>query len=146
MKLSACGGGAVALEDIFRRFARMGLESGTDGAGMLRLIAALRACADPRTAWGVTSHAQLYLVPRCAPMPPLYVKLFARGHEVYDVEYLMPAAGAPWPGASVVGQAHGLDRAVAMTLTAMDASGGWATTKVRTSGGSGRRRRGEGRR
>jgi hypothetical protein len=43
----------------------------------------------------------------------------------YFIEYLMPAAAAPWPDARVQGEARSEDEAVRMILIAMERSEGW---------------------
>ena len=93
---------------------------------MLDLFAALQACSDARQAWGLTSHAELYLLSSDASSSPWYVKVFAPSYGGYRIEYLMPAEIAPWPQAWVRGEAATVDDAVRMLGVAMDRSGGWA--------------------
>jgi hypothetical protein len=113
------------LDQFYEEWIRPDGEIGVDGQAMLDLIAALRASSDPRTAWGLTSHATLCLLSRDTGESPWYVRVIAPGHGRYVIEYLMPAASAPWPDAYVRGDAGTVDEAVAMIRTAMDRCEGW---------------------
>jgi hypothetical protein len=113
------------LDEFYEEWIPRGPAIGVDGRAMIDLIAALRACPDPRTAWGLTSHATLCLLAEDTARSPWYVKVIASSPGHICVEYLMPAATAPWPNAYVQGEARSVDEAVAMVLTAMDRCGGW---------------------
>jgi hypothetical protein len=127
MRLARCSEQTTkTLESFYEEWAGRGAESGVDGRAMLQLFDVLRACADPREAWGLTSLATLYLLARDASSSPWYVHIFAPGHGGFEIDYLMPAAIAPWPEARVRGEARSVDDAVAMIRTAMDRSEGWA--------------------
>jgi hypothetical protein len=115
----------LTLDQFYAEWIRPDGEIGVDGQAMLDLIAALRACPDPRIAWGLTSLATLCLLAHDPGESSWYVRVIASGHDHYVIEYLMPAASAPWPKAHVKGEAASLDEAVAMILTAMDRCEGW---------------------
>jgi hypothetical protein len=128
MMLARCTDQASeTLDATYEAWARRGVAIGTDGQAMLNLFAALRAEPDARTAWGLTSLGALYLLASDVASSPWYVKIFAPSYGGYQIEYLMPAASAPWPKAWVRGEAATVDEAVSMIRVAMDRSGGWAT-------------------
>lgn len=96
------------------------------GKAMLDLIARLRALPDTRRLFGLTSLDDLCLLAQDTYLSPWYVRIAVLSHTSYFIEYLMPAAVAPWPGAQVRGEAHSEDETVEMVLTAMERSGGWS--------------------
>jgi hypothetical protein len=113
------------LEAFYEEWAARGPEVGVDGRAMLQLFVALRASPDPRRAWGLTSHAELYLLARDTYKSPWHVRVFARSWGGFEIDYLMPEASTPWANARVRGEAKTIDDAVAMIRIAMDRSGGW---------------------
>jgi len=126
MMLTRCTDqGTETLDAAYEVWARRGTAVGTDGQAMLDLFTALRTSSDARRAWGLTSHAELVLLSSDASSSPWYVKVFAHNYGGYRIEYLMPEAIAPWPGAWVRGEASTVDEAVSMLGVAMDRSGGW---------------------
>lgn len=96
------------------------------GKAMLSLIARLRAHPYPRRLYGLTSHYHLCLLAEDTSRSPWLVRFIAQDMHNYWIEYLMPAANAPWPNAYVQGMARSEDEAVRMILTAMEKSEGWA--------------------
>ncbi|MES2692920.1 MAG: hypothetical protein V4773_05560 [Verrucomicrobiota bacterium] len=95
------------------------------GAAMLDLLAALRASADERRVWGLTSMLRLCLLSENTYKSPWHVIVAALDHRNYFIEYRMPPRLAPWPEAHVRGEARSLDDALKMVLIAMDNSEGW---------------------
>jgi hypothetical protein len=140
MQLDRCADqGAQTLDEAYEAFARRGRKFGTDGQAMLDLLAQLRSSPDERTAWGLTSHATLILLSTNLPLSPWYVKIFAPSYGGYHVEYLVPAAEAPWPNAYVRGEAETVHQAIEMIRTAMDRCGGWESVPLSGSAPRGRR-------
>jgi hypothetical protein len=95
------------------------------GTLMLALIARLRALPNSRRAFGVTSHLRLCLLAQDDWKSPPYVTISIMDRHNYFVDYLMPARIAPWPNASVHGEAHSEDEALRMIDIAMANSEGW---------------------
>jgi hypothetical protein len=95
------------------------------GRAMLDLIARLRALPHERRVWGLTSHYRLCLLAHDTYQSPRYVTVAALDRNNYSIDYLMPAAVAPWSGARVQGDARSEDDAVQMIVTAMERSEGW---------------------
>jgi hypothetical protein len=95
------------------------------GRVMLALIARLRAIPDERSFFGLTSHLSLCLLAEDTWKSPWRVIISALDSRNYTVEYLMPAAIAPWPRAHVKGEARSEDEAIQMVLTAIERSEGW---------------------
>lgn len=128
MFLERCTDQASASLDAFYERAAAGDSDGAFQSGqvMLDLINRLRALDDHRRAWGLTSHLHLCLLAQDSYKSPWYVRFIA-DRNYYSVEYLMPAAVAPWPNAYVRGEARSADEAVQMILTAMDRCGGWSS-------------------
>jgi hypothetical protein len=91
---------------------------------MLALIARLRALPDERCVWGLTSLQRLCLLAHDTYKSPWFVIVVAVSDR-YFIEYLMPAAVAPWPEARVQGEAGSEDEAIRMILIAMERSEGW---------------------
>jgi hypothetical protein len=97
----------------------------TSGKLMLALISRLRALPDERCVWGLTSLHRLCLLAHDTYKSPWFVIVFAADPGSYSIEYLMPAAVAPWPDARVQGEARSEDEAIRMILVAMERSEGW---------------------
>ena len=97
----------------------------TSGNSMLALISRLRALPDERRVWGLTSHHRLCLLAHDTATSPWFVIVVAADPRSYFIEYLMPAAVAPWTDARVQGEARSEDEAVRMILIAMERSEGW---------------------
>lgn len=102
------------LEDHFGHLAALGDGNALSPIGrrMLELLAQLRKISGPPV-WAVTSHADLNLVAGDDYRLPSLVTVRCGG-EWFHVEYLMPAAEAPWPGSRVVSQTDDLDLACEM--------------------------------
>lgn len=114
------------LDEFYEQIANSGDESDrTSGNAMLALIARLRALPDERRVWGLTSLHRLCLLAHDTFQSPWFVVVFAADPGRYLIEYLMPAAVAPWPEACVQGEARSEDEAVRMILIAMERSEGW---------------------
>jgi hypothetical protein len=94
---------------------------------MVPLLARLRALADERRVYALTSHCQLCLLAEDSYVAPWLVVIEPHGTPIHsEVDYLMPEGRGPWPQARVRGSAQSEDEAVQMILTAMEASAGWA--------------------
>ena len=95
------------------------------GQAMLDLLARLRGLPDAHRVYGLTSLHRLCLLAEDTYDSPWLVIVAALDKRNYFIEYLMPAAVAPWPRAYVRGEARSEDEAVQMILTAMEKSEGW---------------------
>ncbi|RTQ47779.1 hypothetical protein EJV47_17820 [Hymenobacter gummosus] len=95
------------------------------GAGMLTLLELVHHAFPLTPIWGLTSLYQLHLLAHDDDCTPWYVAVAAAGRQEYWLEYLLPAAEAPWPGAFVRGRAHSLPQVLEYLRTAMRRSGGW---------------------
>ena len=114
------------LDQFYERIANSGIESDrTRGNAMLALIARLRALPDERCVWGLTSLHRLCLLAHDTYKSPWFVIVVASDPSLYYIEYLMPAAVAPWLHAYVQGEARSEDDAIRMILIAMERSEGW---------------------
>jgi len=114
------------LDEFYEQIATSGDEfDRTSGNSMLALIARLRALPDERCVWGLTSHHRLCLLAHDTYKSPWFVAVVAADPGTYFIEYLMPAAVAPWPEARVQGEARSEDEAIRMILIAMERSEGW---------------------
>jgi hypothetical protein len=94
---------------------------------MLGLIARLQSMSDDKVVFGLTSHHRLVLLAEDTYQSPWFVIISALDSQNYHVEFRMPAAAAPWPGAYVRGECRTQDDAVRMIETAMERSEGWFT-------------------
>lgn len=112
------------LDQFYEDIARSDSDNGS-GQAMLDLIAGLRRLGDEPRVWGLTSLHRLCLLAQDTWQSPWYVIVAASGR-TYWIEYLMPAALAPWPNGYVRGEASSESDAVQMVVTAMDRSLGWA--------------------
>jgi hypothetical protein len=126
MKLTLCKDRrSKSLEEYYGSFAASGhpwLRS--VGEQALRLLDHLQTLPEPELAWGLQSSYDLCLLAADDYRTPRYVRI-RWGTESYWVEYLMPEAEAPWPLATVCGEARSVNVAVEMIGTAMRLSGGW---------------------
>jgi hypothetical protein len=114
------------LDEFYEQIAISDDEFGrTSGNSMLALIARLRALPDGRCVWGLTSLHRLCLLAHDTYKSPWFVIIVAADPGSYFIEYLMPAAVAPWPEARAQGEARSEDEAIRMILIAMDRSEGW---------------------
>jgi hypothetical protein len=113
------------LDEFYEQLATSDDESArASGNSMLALIARLRALPDERCVWGLTSLHRLCLLAHDTYKSPWFV-IVAAVSDRYFIEYLMPAAVAPWPEARVQGEAGSEDEAIRMILIAMERSEGW---------------------
>jgi hypothetical protein len=95
------------------------------GSAMLELLARLKALADDRLIFGLTSMARLCLLAHDDYKSPWYVIISALDTRNYCVEYLMADDVAPWPNAYVKGESGSTDAASKMIQVAIDRSAGW---------------------
>jgi hypothetical protein len=95
------------------------------GQAMLELIAGLRGLQNQWHVWGLTSHTRLCLLAHDTSASPWYVIVSALASRDYAIEYLMPAAVAPWTRAYVQGEARSTGQAIEMVIIAMRRSEGW---------------------
>jgi hypothetical protein len=95
------------------------------GGAMLDLIARLRALPGEQQLFGLTSHYRLCLLDEDDYTAPWRVIISAVDRRDYSIQYLMPVRLAPWPNASVRGEARSIEAAVEMIIIAMEKSEGW---------------------
>jgi hypothetical protein len=94
-------------------------------SAMLDLIRKLESSPSDYVAWCQTSHLDLILLAAEKSGTPWSVRITALNGYDYVVDYLMPAAIAPWPDAHVTGLARLEGPTAQMVLAAMVRSGAW---------------------
>src|SRR4051812_42735407 len=93
------------IEEFYGEIVQHNGDVGREGAeAMLDLIGRLRALPDDRRVFGLTSLSRLVLLAEDTYTSPWFVIVAALDKRNYFVEYQMPDAIAPWPGACVRGE------------------------------------------
>lgn len=117
---------ARSLLEFYRRLTTRKPDSSLADTGrrMLELLPPLAARLAGLEIWGLTSHAELWLLPRNDYRAPWLVGI-AGVFDGYRIRYRLPAGEAPWPNAHVEGIATDVDGALAMIAIAIDRCGGW---------------------
>jgi len=126
-------GGDTTLETFYQEVAERerqqqpGLIAYYPGVGqpMLLLIERINELFKDTELWGETSHSTLIVQQKNCPPGVWSVYVAADGFGNYSIEYLLPTAAQPWPGAFVRGGAETLKKAEHYLLIAMHESGCW---------------------